>query len=255
MFGISMLRRAPRLFLLLLLFITVFLLAFLLLGCTTASSTFSSVYLVELLFNKTSELFPNIELAYKGSNSSQDLGLLVIRANYLGVCVNIDDSSQTCTGYSSLSQLSGYTGVSIVPTSSNSTQKQLDLVAILKQFLALCHPHVLMGAIVLTLVLMVTILWSLMPLPKKEVANLVSLVLAFGDVLLWGLGAMLQHEATTVAKNLVQLASMHTVTAAVGKRADAMTWTGFSFLLVVVGGLFVLQVCDMRRAKEPKGKF
>lgn len=255
MFGLSVIRRTPRVFLLLLLFIAVFLLAFLLLGCTNPSSTFSNVYLVDIQFNKSSELFPNIQLAYKGSNNSQDLSLLAIRANYLGVCVDIGNSPKTCTGYGSLGQLSEYTGVSIVPTSSDSSQKQLDLVAILKQFLALCHSHVMMAAMVVTLVLMVTILWALIPLPKKDVANLVSLVLAFGDVLLWGLGAMLQHEGTTAAKNLILSASMHTVTAAEGKRAEAMTWTGFSFLLAVVGGLFVLQIGDMKRSKELKGKF
>lgn len=251
-----LIKKLMRFFLLVLLFITVFLLSFLLIGCTDTTGTFSSVYLTKLEFNQTSDLYANVQAAYKGSNISTKLAEMSLTVGYLGVCVDIDNSLQ-CTSYNNLDSISDYTGISIIPTTKKGTPEQLNLVELATTFRKVCYSNVLLAAIVLTLLTLVVMFWNLIPLvPGKSMAKKVACVLSAANVLVWGLGSMLQHEATKAARHIVGPASMTTVTSTIGQRAEAMTWTAFSFLLIVCMGSVFVYIRDLKeRANEIEPKF
>lgn len=252
---IFLIKKLTKLFLLVLLIITTFLLTFLLIGCTDKSSTYSNVYLTKLQFNESSELYSNIQAAYKGSNISTKISEMSLRVGYLGVCLNIDKSF-TCTNYKELNSVSDYTGISIIPTSKKSSGDQINLVDLAHNFRDVCYSNVLFAAVALTLLSLIVVFWIAIPLvPGKSLARKVSCFLTAADVLVWGLGSMLQHEATKAAKHLVGPASMNTISATVGKQAEAMTWTAFSFLLIVCIGSVFIYIKDLKdemSAIEPK---
>ena len=250
-----LLKKLSKFFLLVLLFITVFLLSFLLIGSTDTSSTYSSVYLTKFEFNKSSDLYSNIQAAYKGSNISTKLAELTLSVGYLGVCIDIDNSLQ-CTSYNDLDSISNYTGISIIPTTKNGAD-QLNLVDLAQTFRKVCYANVLLAAIVLTLLSLAVVFWNVIPLvPGKSMAKKIACVISAANVLVWGLGSMLQHEATKAARHIVGPASMNTVSATIGQRAEAMTWTAFSFLLIVCMGSVFVYIRDLKeRVNEIEPKF
>lgn len=251
-----LIKKLTRFFLLILLIITVFLLTFLLLGCTDTVSTYSKVYLTKLKFNQTSDVYSNIEAAYKGSNISTKLAEMSLSVGYLGVCVDIDDSLQ-CTSYKDLDSISNYTGISIIPTTKKGTGNQLNLVTLAKSFRNVCYANVLLATIALTLLLLLVMFWNVIPLiPGKPLAKKVACVLSAVTVLVWGLGSMLQHEATKAAHHIINPASMNTLSSSIGKRAEAMTWTAFSFLIIVCIGSVFIYIRDLKeQVNEIEPKF
>lgn len=251
-----LIKKLMKFVLLVLLFITVFLLSFLLIGSTDASGTYSSVYLTRLEFNQISELYSNVQAAYKSSNISTKLAEMSLSVGYLGVCVNIDKSLQ-CTSYNDLDSISDYTGISIIPTAKNGTTDQLNLVTLAKTFRKVCYANVLIAAIALTLLSLIVMFWNIIPLvPGKSMAKKVACVLSAANLLVWGLGSMLQHEATKAARHIVGPASMNTVSSTIGKRAEAMTWTAFAFLLIVCMGSVFVYIRDLKdQVNEIEPKF
>lgn len=244
-------KRLPKLFISLLVFITFFLLGFLLIGCMETLSTFSKAYLMKLEFNKTSELFPKIEQAYSQVNKTGSLADMLIRASYLAMCVDMD-SSMACSSTINLSTLSNYSGISIIPV-TNGTTTQIDLVLVAKSFSDNCYPRILMSTIALTVLLTLFVFWSSVPLlPGKMMARRIACGLLAITVLLWGLGAMLQHQAVSSIKNMIGSTSMYTMMATLGKRAEGMTWTAFSFLLLSCIGLVALCLRDLLLLNKDK---
>lgn len=222
-----------RCYSLVLLFITGFLLGFLLIGCLDPTSLFSNVYLSKFEFNKTSDLYSNVRAAYKSTNSSTELAEMSIRVGYLGVCVNIQQN-MTCTSFSTLNTLANVSGISIIPTSTKSTQPQLDLVGLAKVFSNICHPHILMTVIILVLVMLLLITYSSIPgFPGRQRTTMITTGFALCTVLLWGLGAMLQYECVSTTKKIVAKSSMGVISAGAGSRAQAMSWTSFAFIFIV----------------------
>ena len=250
-----LIKKLMKFVLLVLLFITVFLLSFLLIGSTDTAGTYSSVYLTKLEFNQSSELYSNVQAAYKGSNISTKLAEMTLSVGYLGVCVDIDNSLQ-CTSYNDLDSISDYTGISIIPTTKNGTD-QLNLVTLAKTFRKVCYSNVLLAAIVLSLLSLLVMFWNVIPLvPGKAMAKKIACVVSAANVLVWGLGSMLQHEATKAARHIIGPASMNTVSATIGQRAEAMTWTAFSFLLIVCMGSVFVYIRDLKeKANEMEPKF
>lgn len=57
--------------------------------------------------------------------------------------------------------------------------------------------------------------------------------LSFILLLLWGLGSMLQHQAVVTSVEMMQQSSFQLLIGTRGGRAEAMTWTAFSFILVM----------------------
>ncbi|CCH46300.1 Factor-induced protein [Wickerhamomyces ciferrii] len=216
---------------------------------TTQSSTYSSIYLIKYQFNKSSSLYPLIKSNYAKKNLT-DYESLKVTSGYMGICVHLKDDI-TCTSKSNVSQF-GQTSIPLYTSSSNSSSTDIDLVRLGSEFSnEINHPYVLIATIILTLILFLTLLYITVPgLPMKTIVNKINLVLAPAITLLWGLGSMWAHVAQHAGKNLVQSASMDIVMAHVGRKAAAMTWTPFSFFLIITIGIVALHLRDLKRQIE-----
>lgn len=251
MFSISVawivLKKMPRISMLLLLLINVFILAFLLLGCYSDSSTYSSTYLVKYSFNESSAIYPLITSSYKSRNLT-DYEMMQVRAGYLSLCIDVGED-RTCMSKSNLGQFIQVTAVDIYTVNSNSSSTSLDIVSLASEFSnEIVHPYILIACIVLTIVLFLSLLYVAIPgLPAQILVNKFNLALAPILALVWGLGAMWAHVAANASQRLVEKASMGIVVAHIGKKASAMTWTPFTFAAIVAIGAVALHVRDLNR--------
>lgn len=199
--------------------IAAFLLSFLLVGCYLPSLTYSLVYLLKLLFNETA-----------GFSQDQTLPDITLRAGYLAMCVNLD-STMECVAAHNLTALYSSSSVAL----EEGTISLTDVSSALSD---VCNPRILICCIIMSLSLIVLILWLAIPLvPAKLFVRRVTLGLGVLTVLLWGLGAMLQHQTVLTTVKLVEVSSMGLITASRGGRAEAMTWTAFLFLSVATLGI------------------
>lgn len=242
----------PRYFICVLLFITVFLQGFLLMGCSNTAGTYSNVYLAQFSYNQTSTLYPNIQAAYRLANSSAQLANMTIRVGYLSACAGYADNDHyVCAPYNDFSSLSMFAGVKFVP--SSSSQDQLDLVKLAQKYHTATHQNLLISTLILTLIGFFNNVWCATTiLPGQLVMRKLNCVLLFGNVLVSGLGSMLQSQSLTSASNLVGPSSLTVVDVSRGGRAQAMTWIGFSFLSVcLVGNVILLYVSLRKNNKAP----
>lgn len=97
-----------------------------------------------------------------------------------------------------------------------------------------------MAAVIMTLLILAIMVYeALYIVPGKLVARKIVCFLSIVNVLVWGLGSMLQHEAVNTAFQIVGPSSMGLIQVVVGKRAEAMTWTAFTFILILsIGSIF-----------------
>lgn len=239
-----LLKKLPKLILVLIVFITVFLLGFLLIGCMDTPNTFSDVYLVELRFNESAPLDSNIERAHKTLNKTSDLSSLRISTSYLAMCVEIGGTTTCASSFNT----SSFAGVSVQNTKSEAN---IDLLQVARVFSSNCHPRLLLAVLGLTVILFFVMIWAVVPfIPGKIWAKRISCGLLGLDTLLWGLGAMLQHEAVTSAKKFITASSAYLIQIKLGTRAEAISWTSFSFLLLTCIGTCALYARDMLVAKN-----
>ncbi|RCK57766.1 Factor-induced gene 1 protein [Candida viswanathii] len=206
-------------------FIATVLLSFLLLGCIDSSSSYSNVYLLNYKFNLTSPLYDSLSTQSNSSINSTSLDDLSVRVGYMGVCLSLDDDL-TCTTYDQLQSFPSYS-ISIMSAS-------LDLVQLAESFSSICHPRILLATIVLTLISLILLCYLLIPLvPGKFLVTKINALFTFLNLLLWGLGSMLQHQAVNTSAVMMQESSFQLLVGSSGGRAEAMTWTAFSFILIV----------------------
>lgn len=208
---------------LLLLTVTFFLLGFLLLGAASTDSAYSLVYLIKLSYTS-------------GAATNGTLADLVIKANYLAMCATAS-SETVCTTNTNITGLGGLGDSS--------------LVTILTMLAKVCRPYLVETTIVLVVVLLACELYTAIPfVPGKLLAR--RLCAGFGAVscLVWGLGAMLQHQGVAGAQAFVQAAN-NTILVLKGTRAEAMLWTAFAMLVVTFLALLVRVILDNRIVKEP----
>lgn len=246
----------------LLTFITIFLLCFLLAGCAFNRSSFTDVYMVKLKFNESSSFFSNIQNAYALQNSSSKYANMTVRVGYLGMCVDLDGET-TCSVDSQVdTKFSSFAGVSLgleLPSSSgyNTTASSvINLITIAKDFSNVCHPFTLIATLVISLILFLMIFWVSIPFfPWKFPIRKLTCLLSFANVLTWGLGSMLQQQAISTAKKIVGPSSLNILVCSAGSRSIAMTWTAFSFILLVFMGTlisFFQETKKMNKNSEPK---
>lgn len=248
-FIVSTLKKLPRFLMFVSIIIVVFLLGFLLVSCTAEPKAYSDVYLTEFNFNKSSPLYNNVKLSFSSSNSS-GMADMSLRVGYLGICISMKDVN-SCSTYNNLTWLSEFSGTSIVPTSSKTSGGTLDLAALARDFREVCYSNVVIAATVMSLILLVLIFWLIIPCaPGKLLGLKIVTFLSAIDALLWGLGAMLQHVATHAANKLVPSASMQIISAKIGTRAEAMSWTAFTFILLVcILGVFMF-LSEMKQRRK-----
>ncbi|EMG45704.1 FIG1 Factor-induced gene 1 protein [Candida maltosa Xu316] len=206
-------------------FIATVLLSFLLLGCIDTSSNFSNVYLIDYKFNSTSLLYNHLSSSSNSSIHSTTLDDLSVRIGYMGVCLHHGEDL-ACTSYSALETFQDY---SISMLSAN-----LDLVQLAESFSSICHPRMLLSTIVLTLVSLVFLCYCIIPIvPGKFLVKKINAVVTFLNIMLWGLGSMLERQAVATSMVMMEESSFQLLSVSKGGRAEAITWTAFSFLLVV----------------------
>lgn len=200
--------------------IAAFLLSFLLVGCFSSELTYSLVYLLRLLFNDSADLV------------SLNLSLpdITLRAGYMAMCVSVD-SAMECVAAHNLSVLYASSSIKL-------EEGTMSLTDVSRGLSETCNPRLLVCCIILSLLLIVLILWLAIPLvPGKMFIRRVTLALGVLTVLLWGLGAMLQHQTVLTAVKLVEMSSLGLIKLNRGGRAEAMTWTAFLFLFVATIGV------------------
>lgn len=213
--------------------IAVFLLGFLFAGCSGSSLTYADVYLVTLLFNDT--------LAASVSSNSL-LTDFSLAAGYMAMCATASGSS-VCSMASNTSALEAYSTIIV-------GDSLISLVALAQALSRICHPRLLECSLAMCLALLVMVAWLSVPLvPGKITVRRGACVVAAATALVWGLGAMLQHQAVAGARQFSEVALLGIVEVQRGARAEAMSWAAFAFILAASIGFAVECFAEMPRAK------
>ena len=226
MFFIRILKFFPFLIIL----VTVFLLGFLLVGCTGEQDTFSSVYLLELKYNSSSSL---------SSDSKDKVNLdFSVRIGYLGVCL-MEDKKTSCTPVANFTSLSDTDD--LFNGALSKGEHDINIGKIGQKFRDVCYVNVLIAGIIINLLVLLVMFWGLIPfLPGRVACTRIASFFSCVNVLLWGLGTMLLYVATKSGKNLIGTSSASLVVAKIGGRAQAMSWTSFTFILLAcLGNIFI----------------
>lgn len=211
--------------------IAVFLLGFLFVGCSGSGSAYSKVYLVTLRFNNT------VAEAVSSNSLASNLSLA---AGYMAMCATISDST-VCSMASNTSALDPYATIDVADS-------PVSLVALAQALRRVCHPRLLETSLAMCLALLVMMAWLSVPfLPGKFAVRRAACAVAAVTVLVWGLGAMLQHQAVAGARAFSEMALLGLVEVTRGARAEAMSWAAFAFVVVACLGFGMECVTDMRR--------
>lgn len=243
----SIITKVPNFFLFIFLFIATFLLSFLLLSCYSSAEAYADVFLTSYSFNE--QEFLEVTLNSTKSDTKGEVTKFSINIGYVSFCLDYD-KELTCTTFDNIDKLDKYPLISVeTGKKDNST---IDLVKLAEKFNEICYSYVLMVVLIFTLVCLGMVFWCMIPLlPGKPLCRKLLCGLSVINALLWGVGAMLQHEAAKASKSLVPMSSMNLILVKSGNRAEAMAWTVFSFLCVVCIGNIVLLVKSMTVLKQP----
>lgn len=219
-------------FLIVITFITFFLLGFLLIGCASPSKAYSSVYLIQVSYNTSS-----------AANATGG----ALRVNYMALCSTITDS-MTCATLRNYTALAG----SSVSSVSGQTLSLAQIASLLNDA---CTPYILVASLVLVFLLMVCELWVAIPLvPWKASMRRIIAGIALLSALIWGLGAMLQHQAIRCAQAFIESSTESAVLVKAGTRAESLSWTSFAFMVVLFVGSTFRVVRDMRETRFDEEK-
>lgn len=277
MFPLSMVwfcvKRMPRIFALCFNMIVIFLTIFLLLGCYNQSSL--STFLVSYKFETSSPFYSVIKSSFQGatgrSNSSlSGLETVRVKSGYMGVCLldlpkGYGDGSRTvCYPRKNLFNTSLYNDLSIelfnLPTSNgtspSSSQKNVPIKLNILQLgqltsVEIIHPYILMATIVLSCVMFLLIIYVTLPkVPKKSLVNRLLLIWSSALVLLWGLGTMWTHVGINASAEMVSAASMGIIHSSKGKKAAALSWCSFAFLLIDCLIIWALYFRDRKKLSD-----
>lgn len=211
--------------------ISLFLLGFLLIGCAGSSSAYSSVYLVRMSFNASSALLANA--------LAPDI---VLRANYVALCVTAA-GAMLCAGTPSAALQSAL--------AANILGETLSLATLAADLQRVCRPYVLVATIVLLFAVVLLTAWLNVPcVPGQFWAGRAAGGATACAGLLWGIGAMLQHQAVASAQRFAEAASVGAVEVTRGARAEAMAWTAFAFIQLGFLGVMV-RVVRLPRPQAP----
>lgn len=256
----SLCKRLPRTIALLLNFIAVFLAVFLLIGCYNSSN--ESTFLVRYQIEKQSPFFKNIQSSFKQDARTAGLEKVKVRAGYMGVCIdkipatyNLMNTSQSsiCYPRKNLTGTPLYTDLQVhlfnAGSNSSSSLNILDLAQ--RTSVNVIHPYLLMGTIVLTILMFLSLLYTVIPgLPFRGQVSMFLLVLGPVLVLISGMSAVWTHIGIHAAKRLVPAASMGMVNVYTGRKAGSMMWFAFAFVLIVCLIIFGLRICENDKKDE-----
>ncbi|OBA21244.1 hypothetical protein METBIDRAFT_11799 [Metschnikowia bicuspidata var. bicuspidata NRRL YB-4993] len=174
------------------------------------------------------------------SNSTSSVSELTIRANYLTLCASAA-GDMVCTTSKNTTDLGTI-------SSTDSSTDGVSLVVIASALSLVCTPYLLITALVIVLLLTIVVLWQLMPfVPGKVIARKICAAAALLASLVWGLGAMLQHQAIVSAEAFVEAATLNYISVERGSKAEALSWTAFLFLVITFFALLFRVFRDHRQ--------
>ncbi|KAI5968601.1 hypothetical protein CANMA_002346 [Candida margitis] len=204
------------------------------------SSNYSNVYLFTYKFNSSSSLYQHLTLDSNTTETSintttttttnspldSELSNISVKVGYLALCLSAKDIQQ-CTSYVNLNTIPQLT-ITFLETDFN-------LLNIAQTFHeSIVHSRLLMASILLTLALLLILCYLVLPISLGALGvKRVGLVLSFANMMLWGLGSMLQHQSVNATTKVLSEASFQVVQVERGQRAETITWVAFSFLIVV----------------------
>ena len=195
----------------LLIFVAIVILCFVLSGCTTTQRTFRDVGLINFRFNETTN---DTQLSLK----NETLASSTVLVGYVGVCLEIG-GQYTCSTTSKWTELETY-----YQNSFSLSSTSVNLLQLGKTFNDLCHPSFLFVTILFSIILFFSSFWTIgEKLPAHGKVKLINCGVCSLNVLIWGLGAMLQQEAVNSAVSLVKSASDTTILAKMGTRCCRMS--------------------------------
>lgn len=222
--------------------------SFLLLSCYQETKAYSSTFLTSFRFNPDEMLL----VKFNETASSDQLSGFSIDIGYLNFCVNYNNST-SCSSFDNIAKLNYYP---LIQVSNGDDESTIDLIKLAKKFNDICFSYVLMAALILVLAAMVMMIWIIIPLlPGKKLARKVACGLLLLNGILWGVGAMLQHEAVRASAYLVPISSIDLIKVKTGTRAESMTWTAFSFICVCFIGNIVMLMKEIKLAKSVTEKY
>lgn len=237
-------------------FVTTVLLAFLLLGCIDASSNYSNVYLFNYKFNSSSSLYQHLTLDSNSTSTNStstassfldsDLSKISVKVGYMALCISADDFQQ-CSSYVDLQSIPQLT-ISFFETKFNL----LDIAQTFHTFIV--HPRLLMASMIFTLAILIILCYLVLPICFGTLTiKRIGLLLSFTNMMLWGLGTMLQHQLVIATTKLLTGASFEVVEVGRGQRAETMTWVSFSFLIVVFLSFVMMNYAARRNLRGANG--
>jgi hypothetical protein len=228
---------APRAAVLILLTITIFLFTFVLTGCMYPNSVFSSVYILKFSYNHDSPFFKLIEngtIVQHSNGAYIDQSNLNIKLGVMGICTEIG-SDIRCASQNvntlNRTEIHPVSNISIPTINSHSITENLldDTIKFLNRetYAMIMITLVLMGIAFVSIMFV-----SFFLVPATDLRALI------GDIALVGAAlfalvscVMMSRDALTAKKNI---GNSGLVTINAGKKAAAMYWTGFAFMVVCV---------------------
>lgn len=258
-------KRMPRILALCFNVITIFLAIFLLLGCYHTNDL--STFLVSYEFNSNSPFYTVLQNSFKQEGASTTgLESVIIKSGYMGICIDkipkaYNNNSTTVMCYSTdvIDSIPLYNDLSIqlLNIQSNSTfgttSSKLNILELAKLTSHnVIHPYILMATIVLTCVMFILTVYVTIPfnLPLKFLVSKLLLLWSSALVLLWGIGATWSHIGVHASAKFIPAASLNIINVHKGKKAGAMSWFSFAFLITECVILWFIYIRDRKSISD-----
>lgn len=234
----------PRFVTLVFLTVAIFLLSFVMSGCLHTSSVFSNVYILEFQYNPKSTFYNSSSVSYH--NDSQ----LSIKTGLAGICTEIDGDRMCTTQNIELlntTLLHPVSNFTIYGSNKNEILGHLNLLDLATSFSSKDKYVIFMAALIMLgagTALMIFTAFFLSPTDSIQ-NRAMNVFMIIGTVLVFG-SCLITHTGAKNAQVAVEEASMGLVKIHIGRKAAAMYWTGFSFLVLVLALLPLIN----KRLKE-----
>ncbi|KAA8916752.1 hypothetical protein TRICI_001108 [Trichomonascus ciferrii] len=196
--------------------------------------------------NSASKYYKSIEDTYTkdGNKTYSDMKL---RAGYLAICASGGDES-FCSARGNLTKLQIYPPINIYGSSNNTEEGKKEAIAVLDPVVLagmfsneVVSPVILIFALFFNVLGFLCALWPSGTTSTRSIIQTVGITCVFLGWFFWTIGAVWFQVAGKATTSMVNQSSMTILEASVGGRAQAMTWTAFSFLTIAVALILVLK--------------
>lgn len=228
--------QAPRVLMIVLVFVSIFLLSFVMVGCMHAASSFSNIFAVQFQYNDKSPFYSYIKQYFNGTHGST----IEVKTGLMGICTSVSDNTLcTSMNYKPLneSQLLPIADFSIFAgTSSNNKELgSLNLLDLALSYSGKDKYGMLMGVLICLGVSLTSLLFvAFFPVSPENWRNWSGYLFLLIALVFSLVANLTMHTASHTTKTTVERASLGLVSVQVGRRASAMYWTAFGFITIAV---------------------